>query len=83
MKKALKDKNGIYKCSDVRILFIIYIIEIIHSKTNKSLDEIYNALVDTKVYNYLIKNYEVLHTQDIVWVAEDTLKFIKERGTQI
>ena len=83
MKKILEDKQGIYKCGDVRIIFIIYIIEIIHSKTQQPLNEIYQELVNTDVYNYLLKNYEVLHTQDIVWVAEDTLKFMKEKGVNI
>ena len=83
MKKALEDKNGVYHCSDKNIFFMIYIANIIHDKTKKPLKDIYNILKESKAYDYIIKCYEALHTQDIKWVVEDVIEFMEIRGVKI
>ena len=83
MKKSLEEKNGVYHCSDKNTFFIVHIVEIIHEETKKPLKEIYKLLKETKVYDYIVKNYEALHTQDIKWVARDSIAFMKERGAVI
>ncbi len=74
MKKVLEDKQGIYRCNDVRILFVIYIIEIIHLKTKKALHEIYKELVDfgmlVDIYDPWADKGEVKHEYGIDIISE-------------
>ena len=83
MKKSLADKNGVYHCSDDNMLFVIYIVEIIHEWTDKTLSAVLRLLNETKVYDYIIECYNVLHTEDIYCVADDILEFMRERGAAI
>ena len=83
MKKVLEEKNGVYHCSDKYMFFMVYIVGIINEKTQKPIKEIYNLLRETNVYDYIIKCYEALHTQDVKWAAEDCLEFMRERGAII
>ena len=83
MKKSLEEKNGIYKCSDDNMLFIIYILEIICTRTNQTSSNVLRLLKETKVYDYITEFYGVLHTEDIQCVADDMLEFMRERGAAI
>ena len=83
MKKSLEEKNGVYHCENDIMFFMIYILNIIHDKTKRPLKEIYNLLIESKAYDYIIKCYEALHTQDIKWVADDVIEFMEIRGIKI
>ena len=83
MKKTLEEKDGVFHCSDKNMFFMVYIVSIIHDKTKKPMKYIYNHLKESQAYDYIIKCYEKLHTQDIKWVAEDVLEFMEIRGIKI
>lgn len=65
--------------------FAIFCIENIAVRLNKTGTEIYSALAEKSslLYDYIIKNYAVLHTQDKDYITEDILTAAKNLDIQL
>lgn len=65
--------------------FAIFCIENIALKLNVDAQKVYNAL--TKQTNileeYIIPEYEVLHTQSKEYIVEDIIEIMKERNVKL
>ena len=69
----MKDKN-VFE-------FVIYVIHACADKWNKLPSEVYK-LLDSKdcINNFLVSNYDILHTQSTAYVVEDLKEYLKVRG---
>ena len=63
---------------DKKIHFAIMAIEASAKKQNISGNEMYNRLKKQDLINLrLIKHYDLLHTQSLQWVVEDTIETLE------
>ena len=69
----MKDKN-VFE-------FVIYVIHACADKWNKLPSEVYK-LLDSKdcINNFLVSNYDILHTQSTANIVEDLKEYLKVRG---
>ena len=65
--------------------FAIFCIENIAARTGRSPEQIYTALAEKSniLQQYIIPNYEVLHTQGKEYIVDDILNVMKERGVGV
>mgnify|MGYP004490784009 CR=1 FL=1 len=65
--------------------FAIFCIENIAAKLGVDAIDVYKALTKQSdiLYNYIIPEYEVLHTQSKEYIIDDILDVMKERGVVI
>lgn len=65
--------------------FAIFCIENVASKLNVNAQKVYDALSkQTDILNeYIIPEYEVLHTQSKEYIAEDIIEIMKQRGIKL
>lgn len=72
----MKDKN-VFE-------FVIYVIHACADKWNKLPSEVYK-LLDSKdcINNFLVSNYDILHTQSTANIVEDLKEYLKVRGVSI
>ena len=65
--------------------FAIFCIENVASKLNVDAAKVYVALVEqTDILNeYIIPEYEVLHTQSKEYIVNDIIDVMKERGVKV
>ncbi len=65
--------------------FAIFCIESIASKLGKNGEDVYQALTKQSniLYDYIVPEYEVLHTQSKEYIVQDILDVMKERGVVI
>jgi len=72
----MKDKN--------EFEFVIYVIHACADKWNKLPSEVYK-LLDSKdcINNFLVSNYDILHTQSTANIVEDLKEYLKVRGVSI
>lgn len=65
--------------------FAIFCIENVASKLNIDAQEVYAALSEqTDILNeYIIPEYEVLHTQSKEYIVEDIIEIMNERGVKL
>ncbi|MGN8720485.1 DUF3791 domain-containing protein [Holdemanella porci] len=72
-------------CESKELEFAIFCIENIALKLNVDAQKVYNAL--TKQTNileeYIIPEYEVLHTQSKEYIVEDIIEIMKERDVKL
>ena len=61
--------------------FVIYVIHACADKWNKLPSEVYK-LLDSKdcINNFLVSNYDILHTQSTANIVEDLKEYLKVRG---
>ena len=69
----MKDKN-VFE-------FVIYVIHACADKWNKLPSEVYK-LLDSKdcINNFLVSNYDILHTQSTANIVKDLKEYLKVRG---
>ena len=62
--------------------FAIFCIENIAIKLGKNAEDVYDILTTQSgiLNNYIIPEYEVLHTQDKEYIVDDIISLMKERG---
>ena len=65
-----------------QIEFSIFCVENIAVKLGMSGDEVYQLLTEDKdiLDEYIIPNYEMLHTQDKEYIVNDIIDYMKECG---
>ncbi len=65
--------------------FVIFCIENISIRLGKNAAEIYQALTEKSdiLNNYIIPQYEILHTQGKEYIVDEIIGLMKERGIQL
>ncbi len=75
--RGLKDIN--------ELEFVIFCIESIAKRLGKNAESVYQALTEQSdiLKNYIIPEYEILHTQGKEYIIDDILEFMNEKGVEI
>lgn len=71
--------------TEAELEFVIFCIENIAIYLGKNGNEVYKAFTESSslLYDYIVANYGVLHTQGKDYIIEDILTVAKERGLKI
>lgn len=86
--KKLK-KNEVLKEQKIKnsreLEFVIFCIENIASKIEVDAERVYKALTEKSniLNDYIVPEYEVLHTQSKEYIIDDIMEVMKERGVSI
>ena len=71
-------------CKKAEIQFSVFLIYQLAEKWQKSPSEVYKTLNQTKILDdYIIKHYDVLHTQGNMALIEDISDFVCEKGVAV
>lgn len=64
--------------------FVIFCIENVATKLNIDASKVYSLLTEqTNILNeYIIPEYEILHTQSKDYIVDDIIEVMKERGVE-
>ena len=73
-------KQNIEKSRELE--FAIFCIENIAAKMGVSAEKVYDALTEKSdiLNDYIIPEYEILHTQGKEYIVDDIIEVMKERG---
>ena len=73
-------KQNIEKSRELE--FAIFCIENIAAKLGVSAEKVYDALTEKSdiLNDYIIPEYEILHTQGKEYIVDDNIEVMKERG---
>ena len=73
-------KQNIEKSRELE--FAIFCIENIAAKLGVSAEKVYDALTEKSdiLNDYIIPEYEILHTQGKEYIVDDLIEVMKERG---
>ena len=73
-------KQNIEKSRELQ--FAIFCIENIAAKLGVSAEKVYDALTEKSdiLNDYIIPEYEILHTQGKEYIVDDIIEVMKERG---
>ena len=73
-------KQNIEKSRELE--FAIFCIENVAAKLGVSAEKVYNALAEKSdiLNDYIIPEYEILHTQGKDYIVDDIIEVMKERG---
>ena len=73
-------KQNIEKSRELE--FAIFCIENIAAKLGVSAEKVYDALTEKSdiLNDYIIPEYEILHTQGKEYIVDDIMEVMKERG---
>lgn len=73
-------KQNIEKSRELE--FAIFCIENVAAKLGVSAEKVYNALTEKSdiLNDYIIPEYEILHTQGKEYIVDDIIEVMKERG---
>lgn len=73
-------KQNIVKSRELE--FAIFCIENIAAKLGVSAEKVYDALTEKSdiLNDYIIPEYEILHTQGKEYIVDDIIEVMKERG---
>lgn len=65
--------------------FAIFCIENIANRLNINAEKVYNALTKQSniLNNYIVPNYDILHTQSKDYIVDDVLLVMKEQGIKL
>ena len=76
-------KQNIEKSRELE--FAIFCIENIAAKLGVSAEKVYDALTEKSdiLNDYIIPEYEILHTQGKEYIVDDIIEVMKERGVKI
>lgn len=71
--------------SSEELEFAVFCIENIANALDRNAEEVYNALsVRSDILrDYIIPEYEVLHTQSKEYIVNDIIELMKERGVEV
>ena len=71
-------------CGEKELSFLIFVLYSLAAKWVMSQDEVYRILNSTGILdNYIIKCYDVLHTQGKEYLVEDITDFVREKGVSL
>ncbi len=73
------------QCGSGELEFAIFCIENVASRLNADAQKVYAALTEqTNILNeYIIPEYEVLHTQSKDYIVDDIIDIMRERGVKL
>ncbi len=64
--------------------FVVYLIHACSARWNKSPEEVYNLLKNTNcIRDYLVPDYDILHTQSTAYMVDDIAGYLKLRGVSV
>lgn len=65
--------------------FAVFCIENIAIRLGKNAEAVYRALTDDNniLGNYIIPEYEMLHTQSKDYIVDDIISLMEERGVEV
>ncbi len=74
-----------HQCGSRELEFAIFCIENVASKLNIDAQKVYAALTEQTdiLSQYIIPEYEVLHTQSKDYIVDDIIAVMRERGVQL
>ncbi len=77
--------NEMIEMNDKELEFAIFCVESIASKLNVNAQKVYVALTEQTniLKDYIVPEYEVLHTQSKEYIVEDIIGVMKERGLKL
>lgn len=77
--------NEMIEMNDKELEFAIFCVESIVSKLNVNAQKVYVALTEQTniLKDYIVPEYEVLHTQSKEYIVEDIIGVMKERGVKL
>ena len=76
-------KGGMHMCNKKELSFSIFMIYSLADKWKMSPAKVYKILNSTGILDdYIIKCYDVLHTQGKEYLVEDITDFVKEKGVR-
>ena len=71
-------------CEKKELSFSIFMLYSLAEKWKMSLAEVYKILNTTGILdNYIIKCYDVLHTQGKEYLVEDITDYVREKGVNV
>lgn len=81
--RTLKTDRGLKDINELE--FVIFCIESIAKRLGKNAESVYQALTEQSdiLKNYIIPEYEILHTQGKEYIIDDILEFMNEKGVEI
>ena len=66
------------------LTFVVFILHALGQHWNMTTPEVYDILNSTEILDdYIIKCYDVLHTQGKEYLVEDITDFVKEKGVNV
>ena len=66
------------------LTFVVFILHALGQHWNMTTPEVYEILNTTGILDdYIIKCYDVLHTQGKEYLVEDITDFVKEKGVNV
>jgi hypothetical protein len=73
------------RCGSKELEFAIFCIESVASKLNVNAQKVYAALTEQTdiLKEYIIPEYEALHTQSRDYIVDDIIDVMKERGVKL
>ncbi len=79
----MKMENNSYGSRELE--FVIFCIENVALKLNVDAQKVYVALTEQTdiLKEYIIPEYEVLHTQSKEYIVEDIIDIMKEKGVKL
>ena len=65
--------------------FVVFCIENIAIKLGKNAEEVYQALTEKSniLNDYIVPEYEMLHTQSKEYIVNDIISLMEERGIKL
>ena len=64
--------------------FVIYMIHACANKWGKRPSEVYSILSSSDcIDNYLVKHFDIIHTQSTRYIIEDVMEYLGARGIKI
>ena len=66
------------------LTFVVFVLHALGQHWNMTTPEVYDILNSTGILDdYIIKCYDVLHTQGKEYLVEDITDFVKEKGVNV
>ena len=73
------------RLKDKELEFVIFCIENIAVSLKRDAQDVYKMLTEESniLYDYIVPEYEMLHTQSKEYIVDDLLNVMKERGVNV
>ena len=66
------------------LTFVVFILHTLGQHWNMTTPEVYDILNSTRILDdYIIKCYDVLHTQGKEYLVEDITDYVREKGVNV
>lgn len=77
------NQNAIQSFNELE--FAIFCIENVAERLHADTEKIFHILAESSdiLYNYIIPNYDVLHTQGKDYIVDDILETMKDKGVEV